>query len=163
MPKEIINSMNEIKAEIKNNDVIAGIKKLKEQIKDLKKEVETAQNQTSAPISEEVIGDTKIVVAVVESLEGQEVEEYANNLFRTWGIGDKEKNNGILLLVSTGDRKIRIEVGYGLEGALNDGKTGAILDNYVVPYLKKEEEVLKNISAIFLMLIINLSFVIPLK
>ena len=65
--KEIINSMNEIKAEIKNNDVIAGIKKLKEQIKDLKKEVETAQSKTSAPISEELIGDTKVVVAVVEN------------------------------------------------------------------------------------------------
>lgn len=65
--KEIINSMNEIKAEIKNNDVISGIKKLKEQIKDLKKEVETALSQTSAPISEEIIGDTKVVVAVVEN------------------------------------------------------------------------------------------------
>ena len=65
--KEIINSMNEIKAEIKNNDVIAGIKKLKEQIKDLKKEVETAQSQTSAPMSEEVIGEVKVVVAVVEN------------------------------------------------------------------------------------------------
>ena len=65
--KEIINSMNEIKTEIKNNDVISGIKKLKEQIKDLKKEVETAQSQTSAPISEELIGDTKVVVAVVEN------------------------------------------------------------------------------------------------
>ena len=65
--KEIINSMNEIKAEIKNNDVIAGIKKLKDQIKDLKKEVETAQSQTSAPISEEIIGDTKVVVAIVEN------------------------------------------------------------------------------------------------
>lgn len=65
--KEIINSMNEIKAEIKNNDVIAGIKKLKEQIKDLKKEVETAQSQTSAPVSEEMVGDTKVVVAVVEN------------------------------------------------------------------------------------------------
>ncbi|MDD3054436.1 MAG: alanine--tRNA ligase [Aliarcobacter sp.] len=65
--KEIINSMNEIKAEIKNNDVISGIKKLKEQIKDLKKEVETVQSQTSAPINEELIGDTKVVVAVVEN------------------------------------------------------------------------------------------------
>jgi alanyl-tRNA synthetase len=65
--KEIINSMNEIKAEIKNNDVIAGIKKLKEQIKDLKKEIETAQSQISAPVSEEIIDDTKVVVAVVEN------------------------------------------------------------------------------------------------
>jgi alanyl-tRNA synthetase len=65
--KEIIFAMNEIKAEIKNNDVISGIKKLKEQIKDLKKEVETALSQTAAPISEEMIGDTKVVVAVVEN------------------------------------------------------------------------------------------------
>jgi hypothetical protein len=56
-----------IKAEIKNNDVIAGIKKLKDQIKDLKKEVETAQSQTTAPIAEELIGDTKVIVAVVEN------------------------------------------------------------------------------------------------
>ena len=65
--KEIINSMNEIKSEIKNNDVITGIKKLKDQIKDLKKELEAAVSQTSAPISEEVIGDTKVVVAIVEN------------------------------------------------------------------------------------------------
>ena len=65
--KEIINSMNEIKTEIKNNDVIAGIKKLKDQIKDLKKEVETALSQTSTPVSEEMVGDTKVVVAVVEN------------------------------------------------------------------------------------------------
>lgn len=65
--KEVIAAMNEIKAEIKNNDVISGIKKLKEQIKELKKEVETVQSQTAAPISEETIGDTKVVVAVVEN------------------------------------------------------------------------------------------------
>ena len=65
--KEIISKMNEIQTEIKNNDVITGIKKLKEQIKDLKKELETAQNQTAAPINEEIIGDTKVVVAVVEN------------------------------------------------------------------------------------------------
>ena len=65
--KEIINSMNEIKSEIKNNDVMTGIKKLKDQIKDLKKELEAAVSQTSAPISEEVIGDTKVVVAIVEN------------------------------------------------------------------------------------------------
>lgn len=79
-----------------------------------------------------------ISVAVVDSLDGKTVDEYANELFRTWGLGDKEKNNGVLLLVSTGDRKIRIEVGYGLEGVLNDGKTGAILDEFVVPYLKQD-------------------------
>lgn len=65
--KDIISKMNEVQTEVKNNDVIAGIKKLKEQIKDLKKEVETALSQTSAPINEEMIGDTKVVVSVVEN------------------------------------------------------------------------------------------------
>ena len=65
--KEIISTMNEIKAEIKNNDVITGIKKLKDQIKDLKKELETAQSQTSAPITEEVIDGIKVVVDIVEN------------------------------------------------------------------------------------------------
>ncbi len=65
--KDIISKMNEIQAEVKNNDVIAGIKKLKEQIKDLKKEVETALSQTSASINEEIIGDTKVVVSIVEN------------------------------------------------------------------------------------------------
>ena len=65
--KDIISKMNEIQAEVKNNDVIAGIKKLKEQIKDLKKEVETALSQTSASINEQIIGDTKVVVSIVEN------------------------------------------------------------------------------------------------
>uniref|UniRef100_UPI0040473F4D alanine--tRNA ligase n=1 Tax=Aliarcobacter sp. TaxID=2321116 RepID=UPI0040473F4D len=65
--KEIISKMNEIQTEIKNSDVITGIKKLKDQIKELKKELETAQSQTAAPINEEMIGDTKVVVAVVEN------------------------------------------------------------------------------------------------
>ena len=52
------------------------------------------------------------------------------------GIGDKTKDNGILILISTGDREIRIEVGTGLEGAIPDGKAGRILDNYAIPDLK---------------------------
>jgi alanyl-tRNA synthetase len=65
--KDVINSMNEIKTEIKNNDVITGIKKLKDQIKELKKELETTQNQTQAPIKQELIGDVTVVVAVIEN------------------------------------------------------------------------------------------------
>lgn len=81
----------------------------------------------------------EISIAVIESLNGANIDEYANELFRQWGLGDKEKNNGVLFLVSTGDRKIKIEVGYGLEGVLNDGKTGGILDEFVVPYLKNDD------------------------
>lgn len=65
--KEIISNMNAVKAEVKNNDAITGIKKLKDQIKELKKEVEEAQSQTAAPINEEMIGDVKVVVDVVKN------------------------------------------------------------------------------------------------
>ena len=78
----------------------------------------------------------QIVVVTIKSLENISIEEYATTLFRNFGIGDAQKNNGVLLLCSTGDRKFRIEVGYGLEGTLTDGKTGRIQDTYIIPYLK---------------------------
>ena len=80
----------------------------------------------------------QIVVVTINSLEGEGLEEYANELFRQYGIGDKKKNNGVLMLLSIQDRKSRIEVGYGLEGALNDAKTGRIQDNYMIPYFKED-------------------------
>ncbi len=74
------------------------------------------------------------VVVTVDSLDGEEIQDYALELGRTWGIGDKEKNNGIVILLSKSDREIYIAVGYGLEGALPDSKTGRIIDNYGTPY-----------------------------
>jgi len=78
----------------------------------------------------------EMAVVVVSSLDGLSVEEAAVKLFELWGIGKKSKDNGLLLLWSTGDRRVRVEVGYGLEGALPDGKVGAILDTYVIPKFK---------------------------
>ena len=78
----------------------------------------------------------EMAVVVVKSLDGVSVEEAAVKLFELWGIGKKGKDNGLLLLWSTGDRRVRVEVGYGLEGTLNDGKVGAILDTYVMPKFK---------------------------
>lgn len=78
----------------------------------------------------------QIVVATIESLDGKTVQEYALDLFREWGIGEKEKNNGILVLLAVNDRKARIEVGYGLEGAVNDAKAGRILDEYGISHFK---------------------------
>lgn len=81
----------------------------------------------------------QVVVVTVNNLEGRSIEEYSTELFRSYGIGDKDKNNGVLLIVSVEDRRMRIEVGYGLEGKLNDAKTGRIQDNYIVPYLSDDK------------------------
>jgi len=75
----------------------------------------------------------QVVVVTINSLEGLSIEEYAVNLFRNWGIGTAEKNNGVLILVAIEDRWSRIEVGYGLEGALTDAETRRIQDGYMIP------------------------------
>ena len=88
---------------------------------------------TITAYSQAIAAKTKaqIVVVTIPTLNGDALEDYATTLYRSWGIGDKEKNNGVLLLVVTKDRKSRIEVGYGLEGALPDGLTGRIQDQYM--------------------------------
>ena len=78
----------------------------------------------------------QLVVATVTSLEGQEVEPYANELFRKWGLGEKQKNNGVLLLVAPNERRVRIEVGYGLEGTLTDALSKVIISNAMTPRFK---------------------------
>ncbi len=83
-------------------------------------------------------GGVEIVLAVLPTIGDLTIEEAATRLYEQWGIGKKETNRGILLLDAIQERKIRIEVGYGLEGALPDGKTGAILDSEAVPYLRVE-------------------------
>ncbi|MCR4265635.1 YgcG family protein [Nitratireductor sp. ZSWI3] len=75
----------------------------------------------------------QIVVATIRSLEGEALEPFANRLFRAWGIGQAGENNGILLLVALDDRKMRIEVGYGLEGTLTDLHSKLIIENTMVP------------------------------
>lgn len=81
----------------------------------------------------------QIVVVTVESLDGYDVDEYALELGREWGVGSSETNNGVVLLLSVDDRKVTIQVGYGLEGCLNDGKVGRILDEYAIPYLSNND------------------------
>lgn len=80
---------------------------------------------------------TQIVVAVIKSLEGIPIEDYANSLYREWKIGSKENNNGILMLIAFDDSKIRIEVGYGLEGAIPDITSGQIIKNQIAPKFKE--------------------------
>jgi uncharacterized protein len=75
----------------------------------------------------------QVVVATVASLQGQEIEEYGYRLGRAWGIGQKDKNTGAILLVAPNERRVRIEVGYGLEGTLTDALSRRIIEGAILP------------------------------
>jgi uncharacterized membrane protein YgcG len=79
---------------------------------------------------------TQIVVLTVPSLEGEPLEDYSIQVAQAWGIGQKGKDNGALLLIAKKEHKIRIEVGYGLEGRLTDLISGRIVDNVIEPRFK---------------------------
>lgn len=81
----------------------------------------------------------QVVVVTVKSLNGEDLESYSLNLARSWRIGSDKNDDGILLLLAVDERKVRIEVGYGLEGALPDSKTGRILDTNGVDRFKKND------------------------
>jgi uncharacterized protein len=79
----------------------------------------------------------QIVVATVASLQDRSIEDYANRLHRHWALGTKERNNGALLLVAPRERKVRIEVGYGLEGALTDALSKTIITTAIAPRFRE--------------------------
>ncbi len=79
---------------------------------------------------------TQIVVLTIKSLEGDSLEDFSMRVAEKWKIGQKGNDNGAILLVSKNDRKLRIEVGYGLEGTLTDLTSGRIIRNVIVPYFK---------------------------
>ncbi len=78
---------------------------------------------------------TQLALVTLPSLQGEPVEDVANALFRAWGVGRKGENNGALLLLSIGDRRSRLEVGYGLEPIITDGEAGSLLRS-MAPYLR---------------------------
>lgn len=81
----------------------------------------------------------QIVVTTVDSLEGKDLDSYSIEMARSYKIGDADEDNGILILLAPNERQVKIEVGYGLEGAINDAKAGRILDNAGVPYFREDE------------------------
>ena len=99
---------------------------LTNEISALNAEILALEKETSA----------ELAVVTVYSLEDKSIESYAYELFNRWGIGKKDKNNGILFLTAVGDRRTRIEVGYGLEKFLTDDVCGEILDTYAIPHFK---------------------------
>ena len=78
-------------------------------------------------------------VVTVKDMGGLDINTYAVELFKKWGIGSKKNNDGVLLLVALQERKLRIEVGYGLESLITDARSGMIRDQYLTPYLKKND------------------------
>jgi len=81
----------------------------------------------------------QFVVVTLKSLQGQTIETYGYQLGRHWGIGQKGKNNGVLLIVAPNERKVRIEVGYGLEGTLTDALTKVIIENAITPRFRAND------------------------
>ncbi|MFT4348662.1 TPM domain-containing protein [Bartonella bacilliformis] len=93
----------------------------------------------------------QVVIATVPTLSGIDIETYSNSLFRTWSLGQKQINNGVLLIVAPNEREVRIEVGYGLEGELTDVISAVIINNFILPSFRKEnyqEGIVKAINAI---------------
>ncbi|GFH40057.1 TPM domain-containing protein [Lactococcus insecticola] len=93
----------------------------------------------------------QVIVLTVKSLNDHSIEDYANTVFNETGIGNKDTDTGLLLLIAKDEKRVRIEVGQGLEGDLNDGKVGRILDEDFVPYRAKNDyntAVTQTISAI---------------
>lgn len=81
----------------------------------------------------------QLAVVTVPSLEGLTVDTYAHQLFNSWGIGQKDVNNGVLFLIAPKDRRMRIEVGYGLEPLLTDSLCGEIRDQQIIPRFKEND------------------------
>jgi len=79
----------------------------------------------------------ELAIATVRTVAPLDSKEYAVKLFEKWKIGKKGKDNGILMLLAMEERRVEVEVGYGLEGVINDAKAGEILDRYVVPFFKQ--------------------------
>ena len=80
----------------------------------------------------------QIALVTLSSLQGEPVEDVANTIFHSWGVGSKGKNDGIMLLLAVSDRRSRLEVGYGLEGVIPDGFAGTILDD-MRPALRQQQ------------------------
>ena len=97
----------------------------------VKEELETAL------ASHEANTTNQVVVVTLESLDGVAIEEYSLELGRHWGIGQKGKDNGVVLVVAPNDKQVRIEVGYGLEGTLTDALSSNIINYYIIPEFKK--------------------------
>ena len=110
-------------------------------VNDFANVISSENEQEMQMMGEKLFSDTmaQAVVVTVSNMEGEDVNSYSLHLAREWGIGQDEKDNGVLILLAVEERKVRIEVGYGLEGALTDAKTGRILDIYGMEHFSVDD------------------------
>lgn len=118
-PKSTVNLFVQDSAQVLDENALFAIQQISE----------TLQNKTSI----------EMAVVTIDNLEGLSIEDYAEQLFNLWGIGKKDKDNGVLILFSLQDRKVRIEVGYGLEAILTDSRSKRIIENQGIPYFKEKK------------------------
>jgi uncharacterized protein len=97
-------------------------------------DVEARLDQKLAALEQQ--SQRQLVVVTLPSLQGYEISDYGYQLGRHWGLGDKQRNDGALLIVAPNERKVRIEVGYGLEGILTDGLSSLIIQQAIIPRFK---------------------------
>jgi uncharacterized protein len=100
--------------------------------------------QTQAELTQELAGleqktSRQLIVVTVPSLQGYDIADYGYQLGRAWGVGQKQTNNGALFIVAPNDRKVRVEVGYGLEGVLTDAISNVILQREVLPRFRQKD------------------------
>ncbi|MGK0498527.1 MAG: hypothetical protein ACJAYG_000158 [Oceanicoccus sp.] len=98
-----------------------------------------AQQLSQQLAAHEKATGNQLVIVTLADLQGYSIEEFGYQLGRTWGIGQKGQNNGVLLIVAKAERKVRIEVGYGLEGELTDAISANIINSIILPSFKQRQ------------------------
>lgn len=87
----------------------------------------------------EAVSDAQIAVVTITSLDGAPLDDFSYDLANEWGIGSEEKDNGVLILLTIEERRVKVEVGRGLEGAINDAKAGRFIDDYALESFKADD------------------------
>jgi uncharacterized protein len=110
-------------------------------VNDFANVIDPAIEEKINAVTSELLSKTEIPVVVVTMPEigDADYNDYANRIYEKWGIGKKGKDKGVLIFLAAKERKMRIEIGYGLEGTITDGLAGEIRDKYMTPYLKQDK------------------------
>lgn len=103
----------------------------------LSDETEQEIQQNAVALASETTA--QVCVLTIDSLDGEDISEYSVDVFREWGIGDKDKDNGVLIVLSVDDREMWITSGYGVEGTLTDARLGQLRDTYAIPYYSNDD------------------------